>query len=177
MPNEKSRRTKQYLWLQAIRTQFSFLQQKGNIFFYFFIKKWLNFLPQDICTSAGLRCQANLTHPPCTVACEGLYADVAFSSQPENQKDQDKFGLLMEEYKRFRDQSAPNIVFSSGAGAKKNYSKCHHHSIHLYLKPSFYSHPKQTGTSNSPHLLQHCNLWSGDYHGNIIFKGSFFCRI
>ena len=80
-------------------------------------------LIQALCTPAGLDCHMASSPFPCAVACEGLYADVAFFSQSVNQKDEDKFALLKEEYSKYRDRWAQSIQFSPGAGAKKNYSK------------------------------------------------------
>ena len=76
-----------------------------------------------MCTPSGLSCHHASPTSPCPVACEGLYADVSFSSQAENQKDKDKFFLLREEYQRYKDRWAPNIQYSPGAGAKNNYSE------------------------------------------------------
>ena len=76
-----------------------------------------------MCTPAGLSCHRSLATLPCPVACQGLYADIAFSSQAESQKDEAKFSLLKEEYQRYKDHWAPNIQYSPGAGAKNNYSE------------------------------------------------------
>ena len=76
-----------------------------------------------MCTPSGLSCHHASTTSPCPVACEGLYADVSFSSQAENQKDQHKFSLLRDEYQMYKDRWAPNIQYNPGAGAKKNYSE------------------------------------------------------
>ena len=126
-----------------------------------------------MCTSAGLDCQHASAVPSCPLACQGLYADVAFSSPSETLKDQDRLGLLNEEYGKT--QWTSNIQFSPGAGAQNNYSKSHQINWHMPLLTLF-SYAKQAGTSSSPHLRWYRNLWQGD-NIKILYSNFSICEV